>query len=278
MAQAVSRRPLTAKFWVRSQSNPIEICGENKWHCGRVLLQLHLFSPVSTTPPILHTNLRLHVVLIRRTNGRSLESFEKAMLFRKSRSAGQITTFTCSRLTHLHYTCMQMTPICTQVTLTYTHTHTHPQHATSITYLQYAFCVYKTDFTSVLQQINRRTDTLLPDQLFTMPQQYGSCTPSIVDARYSTVLPSASLAHNTRMLNKTRTSCTPLIVVAASWIASVVAALWIGWITVQELRINGGAILKVQFPTYIYTLDTLRRNILKLYVFSEHKTSVIFKL
>jgi len=28
MAQAVSRRPLTRKFWVRSQSNPTEICGE----------------------------------------------------------------------------------------------------------------------------------------------------------------------------------------------------------------------------------------------------------
>jgi len=155
--------------------------------------------------------------------------------------------------------------------------HTHTQHATPITYLQYAFCVYKTDFTSVPKQTNRRTDTLLPDQRFTMPQQYGSCTPSIVDARYSTVLPSASLADNTRMLNKTLTSCTPLIVVAACWIASVIAALWIGWITVQELRIDG-AILKVQFPTYVYTLDTLCRNILKLSVFREHKTSVIFNL
>lgn len=48
-----------------------------KWHWDRGFLQLHLSSPVSTTPLILHTNLQLHVFLTRRTNVRSLESFEK---------------------------------------------------------------------------------------------------------------------------------------------------------------------------------------------------------
>ena len=92
-----------------------------KWHWDRGFLHLNLFSPASTTPPILHTNLQLHVILTRRANGRSLESFEEAMLFRKSGSVGQITTFTCSRCTQLHYTCLEMTHICTQVT----HTHKH---------------------------------------------------------------------------------------------------------------------------------------------------------
>jgi hypothetical protein len=105
--------------------------------------------------------------------GEALNPSKKAMLFRKSGGVWQITAVTCSRSAQLHRNDAHMHP---------SHTHTHTQHATPITYLQCAFCVYKTDFTSVPKQTNRRTDTLLPDQCFTIPQQYGSCTPSIVDA------------------------------------------------------------------------------------------------
>ena len=52
-------------------------------------------SPVSTIPPMLHSHLRLHFAFknTRRTSGRSLGTFQKAMLFRKYRSTGQTITF-----------------------------------------------------------------------------------------------------------------------------------------------------------------------------------------
>ena len=42
------------------------------------------FSPVNIIPPTLHTDRHLHAVLTRRTNGRSLGTFQKAKLFWKS--------------------------------------------------------------------------------------------------------------------------------------------------------------------------------------------------
>ena len=46
------------------------------------------FSPLSIIPPMLHTHLSLNTpcAFIRRTSGRSLGSFKKAMFFRTSRS------------------------------------------------------------------------------------------------------------------------------------------------------------------------------------------------
>lgn len=66
---------------------------------------------------------------------------------------------------------------------------------------------------------NIQNETLLPERHFMTSQQCdgllpSSCAPGIVTARYCTVLPSPSPADNTRILNKTRTSCTLLIVVA----------------------------------------------------------------
>jgi hypothetical protein len=46
-------------------------------------------SPVIIFPSMLHTHLHLHVALTRRTNGRSLGTFQKAKLFRKSRLIGR---------------------------------------------------------------------------------------------------------------------------------------------------------------------------------------------
>jgi hypothetical protein len=55
---------------------------------GQVFLWICRFSPVSTIPLMLHTHLYLNVALIRRMNGRSLESFQNTILFRKSGSIG----------------------------------------------------------------------------------------------------------------------------------------------------------------------------------------------
>jgi len=44
-------------------------------------------SPVSIIPSMVHIHLHLHVAFTRRTNGRSLGTFQKAMLFRKSSSS-----------------------------------------------------------------------------------------------------------------------------------------------------------------------------------------------
>jgi hypothetical protein len=55
---------------------------------GQVFLRLLRFPPVSIIPPVLHTHLYLHTVLQRRTNGRSLGTSQKAMLFRNLGGGG----------------------------------------------------------------------------------------------------------------------------------------------------------------------------------------------
>jgi hypothetical protein len=66
ISQAVSRRPTAAK--ARGQTKGCEICGGQS---GCVI------------PPLLHTHRQLHVALTSRANTRSLETFQKAVLFRK---------------------------------------------------------------------------------------------------------------------------------------------------------------------------------------------------
>ena len=60
----------------------------DKMTMGQVLLQVLRFSPVSIIPPILHTHLHPHLDLTRKTNVRSLGTFQTAMFFRKSSQAG----------------------------------------------------------------------------------------------------------------------------------------------------------------------------------------------
>jgi hypothetical protein len=55
---------------------------------AQVFIRVLRFTPVNINIPMLHTQLHLHVALTRRTNGRSLATFQKAMLFRKSGSFG----------------------------------------------------------------------------------------------------------------------------------------------------------------------------------------------
>ena len=61
---------------------------------GEVSIRVLQFSPLNNIPPILHNHLHLHVALSTRPNERSLETFENAMLFRKSGSMGSKSTFT----------------------------------------------------------------------------------------------------------------------------------------------------------------------------------------
>jgi hypothetical protein len=61
MAQAVSHRPLTAKSPVGSQVSPSEICGGQSGTGTGSFIAL-VFSLVSITPPVGHTNL--HIVSI----------------------------------------------------------------------------------------------------------------------------------------------------------------------------------------------------------------------
>jgi hypothetical protein len=57
----------------------------------QAILRVLRFSPVTIFPSTLHTHLHLHVALTRRTNGRSLGTFQKAKRFRKSRGIGRRT-------------------------------------------------------------------------------------------------------------------------------------------------------------------------------------------
>lgn len=85
--QAVSRRSLTAEAPFQSQVRSREIRGE-KLVLGQVLLQALRFSPLIISPPMLRAHLHLYVLLNRRTNGRSLGSFQTTVLFQKSRNNG----------------------------------------------------------------------------------------------------------------------------------------------------------------------------------------------
>ena len=82
MAQAVSRRmsPRRPGFSLVHVTFVVD-----KVALGQVLLRV---SPVNIIPPISHIYLHLHLALTRRVNGRSLGTFQKAMLFRKSGSIG----------------------------------------------------------------------------------------------------------------------------------------------------------------------------------------------
>ena len=91
-------RQLVAGLWLRRtvlDPRPVhERSVVDKVAVGQVYLRVLRFSPVSIIPPMLHTHLHLHVALNRRTKGRSLGTFEKAVFFRKSQNIGQKSTFT----------------------------------------------------------------------------------------------------------------------------------------------------------------------------------------
>lgn len=55
----------------------------------QVFLRVLSFYLVSIVPPALHTHLQLHVALTRRSNGRCLGTYQKAVLFRLSGKLSQ---------------------------------------------------------------------------------------------------------------------------------------------------------------------------------------------
>jgi hypothetical protein len=55
---------------------------------GQVSVPVFQFSFVRITPPALHSNLYVHIALTGRVNGRSLETFQKTMVVRKSENIG----------------------------------------------------------------------------------------------------------------------------------------------------------------------------------------------
>ena len=80
MAQAVSRRPLTAEGRARSQVSPCEIYGgQSSPGTG--------FSPSTSVCPVIQpmllSHLHLHVV-VTRTNGRNQGTFQNPAFFRQS--------------------------------------------------------------------------------------------------------------------------------------------------------------------------------------------------
>jgi len=76
-ARAVSLRPLSTASRLRSRVSPCGICGD-KVVLGQVPLSVRWFSPVSTVTPMLHTHLHLNTILIGRTSGRSLGTFQQS--------------------------------------------------------------------------------------------------------------------------------------------------------------------------------------------------------
>jgi len=86
MTQTVSR-------WVRSQASTCTMYGEQSVNVKGFPPGTSV-SPVSIIPPMFHTHFHLHADLTRRTNGRNLGAFQKAMFRRKSGSAGYQITFT----------------------------------------------------------------------------------------------------------------------------------------------------------------------------------------
>jgi len=76
------RRLVHAGFWMGNLA------------LGQVFLHVLQRSPVSIIPSTFRTRLHVHVALTRRTNGRSLGTFHKAMRLRKYGSITQQITIT----------------------------------------------------------------------------------------------------------------------------------------------------------------------------------------
>jgi hypothetical protein len=81
---AMAQVPWRARFDPRSVRVRFVV---DKLALGQAFVRVFRVSSVSIIPPLLHTHLNLHVTFTR-ANGRCLRTFQKAMLFRKSRGTG----------------------------------------------------------------------------------------------------------------------------------------------------------------------------------------------
>jgi hypothetical protein len=98
----VSHRHLTKKAGCDRRPFPLVLMVDIV-AVGQVLLPVLQFFPVSIIPPMLHAHVHLRVSLARRTNGRSLGTFQEGMLFHISGSFGLKCTFTFLEFHRLKY-------------------------------------------------------------------------------------------------------------------------------------------------------------------------------
>jgi hypothetical protein len=93
MAQAVSRRHLTADIWVQSVTSPCEICGGRSdtgtGFCSR--------TSVSIIPPMFDNHLYLNTTPVTRIRGRRLGTFKqrKALLSKQTDNHAQLSQILC---------------------------------------------------------------------------------------------------------------------------------------------------------------------------------------
>jgi hypothetical protein len=78
MAHSIVRRPFTTEARVVTLFSPREICG-GQIHSSTALPHVHSVSPPITIPQVLHPHLHLHAALIKRTNTRSLGTFQNTL-------------------------------------------------------------------------------------------------------------------------------------------------------------------------------------------------------
>ena len=74
------------------RSDSLPLCSSPRQQMNEYRERCVCFSPLSIIPLNLHIHLHPHVTLSRRTNGSSLATFRKTMLFRKCGSMGQKIT------------------------------------------------------------------------------------------------------------------------------------------------------------------------------------------
>jgi hypothetical protein len=85
VAQAANHWRFTVEVRAGSQVGSCEICGGQSGTGTGFCASTSVYH-VSIFPPMLHTHLHLHVALTRRTNGPSLGTCQKPVVFRKSGS------------------------------------------------------------------------------------------------------------------------------------------------------------------------------------------------
>ena len=216
-------RPLTSCFWVWSQSSPSEICVQSGTGTG-LFSDYICFSRQhhSTIAPFHQRSTLIFIYMLLLPEGQAGEAWEHSKKRYSSVKRGMLDRL---HLFTFYKTSLYMLINDARMHPSHTHTHTHTMKHPLRTYNTHF--VYKTNFTSVPTQTNKLTDELtLTHSYLNNASQCPNNTAAAVRLPLSmpdtVVLPSASLAHNTRILNKTRTSCTPLIVVAASWIPNII--------------------------------------------------------
>jgi hypothetical protein len=89
-----------SEHWIHTSQKTYHTCCDAQ---SRMVALGQVSCPVSISRPMLHTRLQPHVILTRRSDGRLLMTFQKAMIFRKSESIGQKSTSTLFKASLCHW-------------------------------------------------------------------------------------------------------------------------------------------------------------------------------